>query len=63
LLEGLSAHADQHELIAWLSAMGTKPSKIFVVHGEVPAAGALKSKLEMLGYTCEIPSLYGEYDC
>ena len=30
---GLSAHADQHELLQWVSGFNNKP-KVFVVHGD-----------------------------
>ncbi len=33
-LHGFSAHADQNELIRWISAVKNPPKKIFVTHGE-----------------------------
>ncbi|MDR1800846.1 MAG: MBL fold metallo-hydrolase [Lachnospiraceae bacterium] len=34
VLEGISGHADKNGLLNWISGFTTKPSKIFVVHGE-----------------------------
>ncbi len=58
-IEGLSAHADQHELINWLSNIKNKPEHIFIVHGEKEGAEGLKNKIkEVYGWECEIPKLY-----
>lgn len=43
---GLSAHADQHALLAWLRSLRVAPRKTFVVHGEVEAAAALADAIE-----------------
>jgi len=37
-INGLSAHADQSELLRWLSGIQSSPKHIFVVHGEQGAA-------------------------
>ncbi|TRZ41996.1 MBL fold metallo-hydrolase RNA specificity domain-containing protein [Robertkochia solimangrovi] len=42
----LSAHADQAELLEWLSAMKNRPEKVFLIHGENSALEALKVKLK-----------------
>ena len=58
-LEGLSAHADQRELINWLSNIKNRPEHIFVVHGEKEGAEGLKNKIkEVYNWDCEIPTLY-----
>ena len=58
-LQGLSAHADQRELINWLSNIKNKPENIFIVHGEKAGAEALKNKIkEVYNWDCEIPGLY-----
>ncbi len=58
-LEGLSAHADQRELINWLSNIKNKPENIFIVHGEKEGAEGLKNKIkEVYNWDCEIPELY-----
>lgn len=48
MLEGLSGHADQEELLNWMNALQNKPEKIFIVHGEPEAAEALKNKIKEL---------------
>lgn len=46
MLESLSAHADAQEMIEYYNSSGTKPEKVFLVHGEPQQAAALKEKLE-----------------
>ncbi|MEQ8323778.1 MAG: MBL fold metallo-hydrolase [Vicingaceae bacterium] len=58
-LNGLSAHADQTELLDWLSALENTPEKVFIVHGEAQASDAFRTKLnDTLGWEAEIPELY-----
>jgi len=53
---GLSAHADQADLVNWLSHFQKMPEKIFVVHGEPINALALTSAIkQQLGWTACIP--------
>jgi len=40
-LEGLSAHADQEELLRWLGGFAQAPKMTFLVHGEKAAAESL----------------------
>ncbi len=40
-VNGMSAHADQNELLAWLKGQKEAPSAVFMIHGEVDAAQAL----------------------
>lgn len=55
-LEGLSAHADSMELLAWLKHLKQPPLRTFITHGEPPAADGLRQKLEReLGWRCEVP--------
>lgn len=62
-LEVLSAHADQSELIDWLSEIKSPPEKVFIVHGEPKAASAFKSKLkEVYGWESSIPALFDEVE-
>lgn len=48
-LSGYSAHADCNDLVAWVLAMGTKPRKIKLVHGDPEAQAALAGKLQDAG--------------
>lgn len=58
LIEGLSAHADQSELIHWLSKLKNKPEKIFITHGEKIAAKTLIEKIkENYGWFSVAPQL------
>ena len=43
---GLSAHADQGELLRWLGEFNSKPSKVYLVHGEPSAQEALRVKIK-----------------
>lgn len=57
-IEGLSAHGDQNDLLAWLSELKQKPSHIYIVHGEMEQAEAFKQKLkEVKQWNAEIPQL------
>jgi len=47
-LGGLSAHADQSQLLRWYDSFEGRPP-VYLVHGEVPAAEALAVKLRELG--------------
>lgn len=40
-LDGLSAHADRGEILAWLEAAATRPGRVHLVHGEPDARDAL----------------------
>lgn len=59
-LDGFSAHADQSQLLTWLSHFKSKVATIFLVHGE-PEASDTFSKLltEKLAVSSYIPS-YGD---
>jgi metallo-beta-lactamase family protein len=55
-IEGLSAHADQGELIRWLDKLQQAPGEIFIVHGEKTGAEALKQKIAAVyGWNSTIP--------
>ena len=63
-ISGFSAHADESELLAWLSnfAHGKRlgdpgfPRKVFLVHGDPDAQAALLPKVRALGFDADIPS-------
>jgi metallo-beta-lactamase family protein len=49
---GLSAHADQAALIAWLSGFRSAPGRTFVVHGEAGASEEFAGEVrQRLGWT------------
>jgi metallo-beta-lactamase family protein len=45
-LQSLSAHADSHELLAWVRQCPKLPARSFIVHGEPAAADAMRQRLE-----------------
>jgi metallo-beta-lactamase family protein len=58
LLESLSAHADQKDLLHWLSKITQAPKKIFLVHGENVASEELRFQIkERYGYDVSVPVL------
>ena len=62
-IDGLSSHADQQELINWLSKLESTPDEIFIVHGEQQAAAGLKNKIkEVYGWNAAIPKLNQEFE-
>ena len=50
-ISGFSAHADEHELEAWLAHFGRAgndgdaPKKVFIVHGDPDAAQAFAARI------------------
>jgi metallo-beta-lactamase family protein len=48
MMDGLSAHADGPELVAY--TRGLKPAPVYLVHGEVPAAEAHQKALQGAGF-------------
>jgi metallo-beta-lactamase family protein len=56
-IEGLSAHADQAELMEWAEGFIEKPKMTFVIHGEEKSSQTLAAKLrEELGWNTVIPT-------
>ena len=45
-ISGLSAHADQRELLRWIASGPGTPPRVFVVHGEPEAAQTLAWRIE-----------------
>ncbi len=59
LLETLSAHADQAELLDWVSRIPEAPEFLFLVHGEPTAQDAFRIKLaKEKGWRSHIPALF-----
>lgn len=61
---GLSAHADQGALLAWLGNFAAPPQQCFVVHGEQEAAAAFAGKIRetLQWHKVDIPALGQEFD-
>ncbi len=58
-LESLSAHADQDEILNWLSKIKNIPEQVFLIHGEPKASDALRTKIkDVYGWQVNIPKLY-----
>ena len=45
-IESLSAHADQNDLIDWMSAIKNIPENVYLIHGESTALDAFRVKIE-----------------
>ncbi|MDZ8119238.1 MBL fold metallo-hydrolase [Pontiella agarivorans] len=55
-ISGFSAHADQNELLQWLSSIRQPPKKIFITHGEEKQASAFAEFLAVKnGWNCMVP--------
>ncbi len=58
-VKGFSAHADQDELLKWLSSLSVNPRRIFITHGEVESAEQFSQLLRSKnGYNTMVPE-YG----
>ena len=58
-IESLSAHADQKEILNWLSNIKNIPEQVFLVHGEPNASNTLRTKIkDVYGWQVNIPKLY-----
>lgn len=55
-VDGLSAHADYAETLAWLRTFRRPPRLTFVTHGEPAASAALAERIaQELGWACAVP--------
>lgn len=55
-VQGLSAHADYAEMIAWLKKTPLSPKRVFVTHGEPAAASAFRRELAAsFGWDAVVP--------
>lgn len=62
-LDGFSAHADQRELVEWVTGLDPVPRRIFLVHGELAPAEVLAVVLrERTGADVRIPEKGEEFD-
>jgi metallo-beta-lactamase family protein len=54
-IHGLSAHADQTEILRWLGGFQRPPGRTYLVHGEAQAAEALRAAIQARpGWTVQI---------
>ncbi|NHF59723.1 MBL fold metallo-hydrolase [Flavobacteriaceae bacterium TP-CH-4] len=57
-LESLSAHADQNELLHWMTAINNIPETVFLVHGEPNALDGFRAKINaVFKWRVHIPKL------
>lgn len=62
-IEGMSAHADQDELIEWAEGFASKPKMAFMIHGEKEASEGLSNRLEQeLGWHTIIPEYLESFE-
>lgn len=59
---GLSAHADEPELLSWLGSIAEPPRRTFVVHGEPEASAAIVRALGARGWVAEAPAMHQSID-
>jgi metallo-beta-lactamase family protein len=56
-INGLSAHADQEELLRWLHGFKNEPKRVFITHGEEPVANTFRDLIEKeLGWHATVPN-------
>lgn len=57
-INALSSHADQHDLLNWISDIDSAPEQVFIIHGERAASDALRAKIkDTYGWEATIPDL------
>jgi metallo-beta-lactamase family protein len=62
-VQALSGHADQKELIRWLSGFNKAPSKVFITHGESQGSQELQKQIgKHFGWEAAIPSRGDSYE-
>lgn len=62
-LDGLSAHADRVELLAWLRGFRTPPRRTFVTHGEPAAAEAMAAQVrDVLRWDAAVPDYLDTFE-
>ncbi len=62
-IKNFSAHADYNEILEWLSYFEKAPKKVFLTHGELESAQALKEKIEQrFGWSVVVPKYLESYD-
>lgn len=62
-IHSMSSHADQNELLEWMSEIKNKPEKVFIMHGEPQASQALRIKIQdQYEWDSVVPEIYDEYE-
>lgn len=57
-VQGLSAHADYHEILHWLEPMRPQPEQVFITHGEPSQSKALAEHLKTeYGWESVLPEM------
>ena len=57
-IESLSAHADQQDLLNWMSSIKNIPEEVFLIHGEPTALDAFRVKIkDTFNWNVTIPKL------
>jgi metallo-beta-lactamase family protein len=63
-LQSASAHADANQLLQWLRSMPTSPDQVYVVHGDLSASDALRSRIQRdLGWRALVPEHGSTWPC
>jgi metallo-beta-lactamase family protein len=62
-IETFSAHADYDEILMWLEHFKKNPKDVFITHGDIKSAQALKDKIEeRFGWPVIIPKYLESFD-
>jgi len=62
VINGLSAHADQSELLHWLGNFKESPKITFITHGEIESATIFSKKIEEMGWKAIIPEYLESFE-
>jgi metallo-beta-lactamase family protein len=55
-ISGFSAHADEEELVRWMSGFPAPARRTFLVHGEPTALAAAKARMDRMGWPAHVPA-------
>ena len=62
-IKTMSSHADQEQIIDWLSGIKNVPSCVFINHGEPKSSDALRKKIRnTYGWDVKVPKLEDKFD-
>ncbi len=63
-LQSASAHADAGQLLHWLRSMPARPDQVYVVHGDLTASDALRTRIAHdLGWRALVPEHGSTWPC